>query len=299
METRRTSTSRILTQKNGLWILYDILGLTTHSSEFVTLSDAVIVSIDFENTEIGKGLSPNSNCQVGIAILDTKELRHCHHLDRTLISTFNYATGSAAYIAKASQRFLFGTSVSVDLSGILDCIESCIPQDRNIVLVGYGLGSDLRTMRSLGFQFLRGEFTAVDIRRLANEVFGKWSGSLGNLLSKLKCPHSRLHWAGNDANFTLQALLLLTAQGFLSGQQHQQPQQEENKSLSVIQKLATDQIPDRAIAATKALRKQKKRAMEKSKQAKSQLRTQKIRKLNRADNDNLDISLELFDEYRI
>ncbi|KAH8166349.1 hypothetical protein CIB48_g1928 [Xylaria polymorpha] len=309
METRPLSTYQILIQRKSLWILYDILGLTTtDSSEFLTLFDAVIVSIDFENvTEIRMGLSQNTNCQVGIAILDTKELRY--HLDQTPISTFNYATGSAAYIAKASRRFLFGKSTPA--SSILDCIKSCIPHNRNIVLVGYGLSSDLQAMRSLGFQFLEGEFTAIDIFRLANEVFGKWSGSLGDLLSRLECPHFGLHCAGNDANFTLQALLLLTAQGFINKQQqqqhqhkHQQLQQQKNKTLSIIQKLATDQIPDRAIATTKALQKQEKRAMEREMRRKSQSKLRTLeqqqmlrakRKQTRLDNENLEISIELFD----
>lgn len=37
---------------------------------------------------------------------------------------------------------------------------------------------------------------------------------LGHLLQELDCPFGYLHNAGNDANYTLRALLLLTVRGF-------------------------------------------------------------------------------------
>ena len=51
---------------------------------------------------------------------------------------------------------------------------------------------------------------------MARTIFGpsdtRGSLRLKNILAKLNCPAERCHVAGNDANFTLRALLLLVAE---------------------------------------------------------------------------------------
>lgn len=42
-----------------------------------------------------------------------------------------------------------------------------------------------------------------------SQVLPYFALTLGELLTELECPHSWLHNAGNDANYTLRALLLL------------------------------------------------------------------------------------------
>lgn len=44
---------------------------------------------------------------------------------------------------------------------------------------------------------------------MTSQVLPYFALTLGELLSELKCPHNWLHNAGNDANYTLRALLLL------------------------------------------------------------------------------------------
>lgn len=44
---------------------------------------------------------------------------------------------------------------------------------------------------------------------ITSQVFPYFALTLGELLTELECPHNWLHNAGNDANFTLRALLLL------------------------------------------------------------------------------------------
>ncbi|KAI3330751.1 hypothetical protein F4824DRAFT_504823 [Ustulina deusta] len=302
MATGSGSIYRICVQTESLLILSHILGLRTISG-YPTLSDPVIVSIDFENlTEIIRNsrLLQGSNYEAGVAILDTKDLRHSPDYD-AMISIFNFAMGSAAYTARASHRFLFGNSITTD--NIFDSVRSCIPQDRNIVFIGCGVNQDLRAMQSLGFDFLAGDFTAVDIFKLAGEVFGKrnWAGSLRDLLSILKCPYTNLHCAGNDASFTLQASLLLTVQGFVN--ESRDHQQQDNQALNVIRQLAINQTPDRVIATLEAMQKREKRAKKRSRHLNAWTATSSttakqqwiraVREQNRVNNADLDINLEL------
>ncbi|KAI0436968.1 hypothetical protein F4803DRAFT_556484 [Xylaria telfairii] len=299
MATGSGSIYRIRVQNKGLWIMSHILDLRTISG-YPTLSDPVIVSIDFENLiKIinNSGLLQGSNYEAGVAILDTKDLHHSPNCS-AMISTFNFAMGSTAYTARASRRFLFGNSITTN--NIFDSIRSCIPQDRNIVFIGYGLDRDLQAMQSLGFDFLAADFTAVDIFKLAREVFRKrnWAGSLHDLLSILKCPHTNLHCAGNDASFTLQASLLLTVQGFIN--KHRDHQRQDN--INVIRQLAINQTPNLAIATFEALQKQESKAKKKSQHLKTatssltekQQQIRATREKNRVNNANLDLNLGLF-----
>lgn len=58
----------------------------------------------------------------------------------------------------------------------------------------------------------------VDTFKVANEVFDFWARSLRDLLTRLECPFDQLHSAGNNANYTLKATLVLAAEGFHSQQ---------------------------------------------------------------------------------
>lgn len=97
---------------------------------------------------------------------------------------------------------------------LLHRIESTLPKNRNIILIGHSVRVELTILRALGFDVNTKRISAViDTIKLANEVFGFWGGSLGELLTALQCPFSQLHCGGNDAYFTLKAALLLTARG--------------------------------------------------------------------------------------
>jgi hypothetical protein len=51
----------------------------------------------------------------------------------------------------------------------------------------------------------------------ANAFSGR---SLERVLERLECPHAHMHSAGNDANFTLRALLLLGVATYSSRYEH-------------------------------------------------------------------------------
>ncbi|KAK4205614.1 hypothetical protein QBC40DRAFT_344426 [Triangularia verruculosa] len=186
-------------------------GMGSRSMASRALNDTVIIAIDFEgiNTIKSGFTQKEGNSQVGLAILDTKDLRKVP--PEKLISTLNFAVGSSSYVTKASNKFIFGESITIQPSSMVQAIQSHIPQDRNVVLVGHAIENDLQALQALGFEFERPPSGILDTSGIANEVFGFWAGSLGELLGVLGCPFNRLHVAGNDANFTLKALLLLAA----------------------------------------------------------------------------------------
>lgn len=221
--------------RHGLSVLLEILGLSPSVSKSPALNDAVIIAIDFEGIDtIKRGFTQKDNSQVGFAILDTKHLRQVP--PEKLISTLNFATGSSLYVTKASNRFIFGETITIQSSSMVQTIQSHIPQHRNVVLVGHGIVSDLQALRALKFEFERPPFGILDTSRIANEVFQFRRGSLGDLLVALGCSFNKLHVAGNDANFTLRALLLLAAKWCIS--QHQ-----DDEMLAILQEISTCPIP--------------------------------------------------------
>jgi hypothetical protein len=102
--------------------------------------------------------------------------------------------------------------VILKLLHIPDEIEG-LPQQsyRNIVLVGYGLRSDLLVLRKRGIMF-ESIVAKLDTTYIAREVLGM-NFKLQGLLKTLGCPNENIHNAGNDANFALRAFLLLTYYG--------------------------------------------------------------------------------------
>ncbi|KAM6487210.1 hypothetical protein HDV62DRAFT_349305 [Trichoderma sp. SZMC 28011] len=93
---------------------------------------------------------------------------------------------------------------------MLTSIMQCIPLDRKVLLVGHDIRHEIRILRQLKFDFSRFDITgSIDTFRIAQQILPYFSLSLGELLTELQCPHNWLHNGGNDAHFTLRALLLL------------------------------------------------------------------------------------------
>jgi hypothetical protein len=210
--------SKIYFPRNWLEQLQSIFGLQNSP-----VRDAVFVSFDLEPLKPGE---PDIS-QMGISILDTR----CLSLDISK-STGSLLTrhfviggqkrGGQKGFRRQGMKFYFGTSeyladdkvneVILKQLYIRDKIES--QGYRNIILVGHGLRSDLAVLRKRGI-FIEEIPTIIakfDTTYLAIEVLGIKS-SLDHLLKILDCPHENMHIAGNEANYTLRALLLLTYYG--------------------------------------------------------------------------------------
>ncbi|KAK1766912.1 hypothetical protein QBC33DRAFT_93341 [Phialemonium atrogriseum] len=111
--------------KNGLHILSEVFRLGHHYSRSPSLLDVVLIAIDFENINtIKSGISLKDNCQVGLAILDTREIYRVS--PSRLIVTHNMATGSPSYLMKASRKFIFGETITIRPSYMAGRIQSLI-----------------------------------------------------------------------------------------------------------------------------------------------------------------------------
>lgn len=193
--------------KSGLRVLQEALGLEgPHSTR------PILLAMDFEHTQkFMNGFPHNETGQVGLATLDTRRL-HTSPLEE-LISTHSLVSGFSSYVSKVSNRVIFGETTVVKPAEILQKIQSLIPSDRDIILIGHGVRAELAILETLGFTFSR-ICSIIDTPDVAREVLGSPNYKLKKLLKTLGCPRDRLHTAGNDAHFTLRAALLLVARDF-------------------------------------------------------------------------------------
>lgn len=194
-------------KKGGLQHLQHLL--------FCPSTDPLFIAIDFERPgSIANNFNLGLNTQAGISILDTRDLSTPQK--RILkLETYNFITGSESYYAESAAKFLWGTPKKISPSKMLECINKLVRRNRNIILVGHGFAGDLDALNSLGFDFQTSVIGILDTANITSEL-DMCRGTLGRLLEKLGCPKSsaRLHNTGNDANFTLRALILLAIRGY-------------------------------------------------------------------------------------
>ena len=174
------------------------------------INDVVFIAVDFEYTD---NFSPgNRRCQAGVAILDTRDL--VSPFQTPSISTFNFEIGSTSYHNRCNNEFLFGKTVKIQKEDICHNLEALISRQRNNVLVGHAIQNELKILKILNFDLDLSIIGILDTQRLALQTRSDSPGRLRDLLRDLQCPYRHLHNAGNDAHFTLRALLLLAVRSY-------------------------------------------------------------------------------------
>lgn len=83
---------------------------------------------------------------------------------------------------------------------------------RNVVLVGHGLQTELAIFARIGLDIVNiaPVVGIVDTPKIAEYMYGKGSYSLKILLDGMGCPAKNLHNAGDDSNYALRILLMLS-----------------------------------------------------------------------------------------
>ena len=182
-----------------------------------SIKDVIFLSLDTENIRAGQ-IPLVKHFQVGICILDTRALYNIipsqplvSIQEDNLLRTQNYCVGSTGYCSKTARRFLFGQSETVYPHQINEKIESLVV-NRDVVLVVYDGYNDLWLLNELKVKL---ELVAVvDVQNVAHNILQlQYRKSLNDLLIEMDCPFNLLHIAGNDANFTLRALLMIAVRG--------------------------------------------------------------------------------------
>ncbi|KAF2280373.1 uncharacterized protein EI97DRAFT_430114, partial [Westerdykella ornata] len=192
----------------------------------------VFVSIDVEAYE----KDHSKILEIGVAILDTRSL-----LDtppgvdgenwrskiqaRHFLIKENQHLRNYEFVRGCPDRFEFGTSTTIPLEVAAAAVEGCfLPpfggsmelndgielEQRKVVLVGHDTQTDMEYLKKIGFDALRQD-SVVDCLDSAL-LYRTWRQdpqitSLGKVLADFDIVGWNLHNAGNDAVYTMQAML--------------------------------------------------------------------------------------------
>lgn len=191
------------------------------------LNEPVFISVDVESNE----RCHSQVTEIGISVLDTRDLVNTPPGETATNWTTNLRSRhfrvkeyshvvNHDFIPGYPDRFEFGDSEWASLSELPTLTETCfqhyLSQQRNLVLVGHNPSVDVRYLHDLGvplFQdlqhspsvFLETVDTAEVFRVSRHELTVR---SLGNILAAFGVTGWYLHNAGNDARYTIEAMVL-------------------------------------------------------------------------------------------
>ncbi|KAG9240102.1 hypothetical protein BJ878DRAFT_320174 [Calycina marina] len=192
----------------------------------------VFVCIDIEANE----RNAKQITEIGIATLDTEDIKDMvpgkfgvNWLEAIRARHFRIneykSVVNTEFVSGCADRFEFGTSEFIDEKDAAAAVASCfkapfskpdgLPADedapkRNIVLVGHDVGADITYLKQIGYDIynlinlLEIQDTASMWRVLKRETNPR---NLGQVLTELDITGWNLHNAGNDAAYTLQAMI--------------------------------------------------------------------------------------------
>ncbi|GAB7363449.1 hypothetical protein MBLNU230_g3723t1 [Neophaeotheca triangularis] len=209
-------------------------------------NDVVFLSLDCEAYEHAQ----HKITELGISTLDTRDLANLSHSDSESAWTEKIRSAhfrpvehaklvNKKFLRGCPERFNFGITRMIRLSeaervlrrvfrapGLLlrahepveGEVESAFAsaERREVVLVGHGLGNDRKYLRQLGFDLATAApgLKTADTQVLAGST-KKVTVGLARLLKVLGVEARDLHNAGNDAAYTLWALVLKARMDFL------------------------------------------------------------------------------------
>ncbi|KAI9891093.1 MAG: hypothetical protein M1814_003292 [Vezdaea aestivalis] len=207
---------------------------------FVPDMQVIFVCIDVEAWEKNN----NIITEVGIAILDTDDLREIAPGDnaqewRSLIKSRHLRIQehvhfeNTQYVRGCAAGYNFGESELISQNEIAKVLSECFAPPfgksanegglndtpRRVVFVGHDAGADITYLRRIGFDLptqaclLEVLDTALMFRSHKREFNNR---ALGTILSEFAITSWNLHNAGNDAVYTLQAMLALAIHASIS-----------------------------------------------------------------------------------
>ncbi|KAK0635259.1 hypothetical protein B0T17DRAFT_515746 [Bombardia bombarda] len=182
--------------------------------------DIRLMSLDFDYRHHNSQTGALLRADAGVSILDIQDLRAAAHsslghLKKTgqLIQSYHFAAQDTRHDRPRVIRFLFGKPEAVSFNYLKRKLEA-LALRRNVILVLHDPLIDIKVLEQLSIDLcplyiLDTQAEALRMNRFRISVV---QTSLEETLKRLGIPYSNLHVAGNDARFTLQALLMLAVQ---------------------------------------------------------------------------------------
>ncbi|RGP75616.1 qde-2-interacting protein [Fusarium sporotrichioides] len=188
--------------------------------------DIVFICVDVEAIE----RKPNPVSEVGISILDTRDIKGVHPKDVgrgwwPMIKTHHLRVHEYAglrnyqFVKGCPDSFDFGKSIFPQKAELQETImgifQPYLVSEREIIVVGHDVRQDITYFNQIGIDLraLAGLTEPVDTQHLHQAWCSSTNGrGLVTVLNDLNIPNKHLHNAGNDAHYTLCAMLGIAVQ---------------------------------------------------------------------------------------
>ncbi|GIZ39641.1 hypothetical protein CKM354_000301600 [Cercospora kikuchii] len=204
--------------------LHVLLGFAAQQNALLANTPrAMLVAIDCEAFEMDQ----SKVTEVGISTIDTTSVRalqpQSYGQSYPLIASSHYRIKEHGHLRNRRyskgnpKNFQHGKTAWVSIEEAREVLRAMLEDaegTREVVLVGHALQNDLAYLRRLGIDALAipNVVLQLDTQRIATPK--KLSPGLGKLLTALGIPADNLHNAGNDAHFTLRAVLEIARKEF-------------------------------------------------------------------------------------
>ncbi|KAI1808604.1 hypothetical protein F4811DRAFT_177726 [Daldinia bambusicola] len=186
------------------------------------------IAVDVETWE----LSPLAITEVGLAILDTRDIANtlsgvAGHGWFPLIKSYHFIIEEHKHMVNhrfvngSPMSFNFGVSELVSRNDVNRAIGKIIGDDKSddqrpIIMVGHGVEQDLKCITRLGYNIRKVPqvIQTMDTLPMFYQFKGSVTeGSLGAMCEYFNLSYYNLHNAGNDATYTLQAMISMAYRG--------------------------------------------------------------------------------------
>jgi hypothetical protein len=206
------------------------------------IKNLLVVGIDVENPDIAQ-LDKNGKYQIGLCILDTRNLQASigDYTEPASLRTYQFCIGPLKYFIDTSRSFCFGEAKHLVSDDINTMIRNLV-SNRDIVLIVHGGVRDLHFLQAAKCD-LNPLFTLDTQKAVQHPLDLDHRCTMEEMLNLLGCPFGDriLHAAGNDANFTLRALLLIATVDSAASNHLLKPEQEA--LLSAFERIAKGPVP--------------------------------------------------------
>ncbi|KAN0104210.1 hypothetical protein V8E51_009955, partial [Hyaloscypha variabilis] len=220
-----------LSKQESFALLSKCLDLfSSTASETSPKQRTIFLSVDIESTPRAR---PRVN-EVGVSILDTADLFPPTKPYPQIIRSHNFRTRPKYWYSKPTKPFLFGTTQNVPPNELQDLLQRITLGGRHtnplyesegiqVVLVGHEVRADMKIME---------------------DCFpGIWDNTVVSALDIGKEEYRGLHCGGNDANYTLKALLLTAVQHAESNIERKPVDDERVELIERVVRICVPRLP--------------------------------------------------------
>ncbi|TVY59112.1 hypothetical protein LCER1_G000646 [Lachnellula cervina] len=206
-----------------------------------TIKDLLIISVKTKGCPDQLTIE-NGRYQVGLSVLDTRNLQSvpADMQKGSILQTYHFCVGLERYFKKKSWNFCFGRSKHVTIEDIRREIQKLVAK-RNVVLVVHGGKDDLEFIKAAKIH-LRQLYTVDTQNAAQNPLNLDYQCAVERMLTLLGCPFDpeMLDNAGNNASFTLRALLLIAT---VDAKNDTKLEPNVKALLSALERIATEGVP--------------------------------------------------------